>query len=150
RQLPCPPRCLASAHFFFAPRTTACHDFLFPGSGGGGSVTVMAVEKKLRVATWNCFGAPVTIDGFFSGKPFWPERLEARKVIETLGSFDVVCIQENFVERVRSSLERVRDEAGFTDLWFDPMGPDLDDGTFSGGGLAILSRWPLSASFLRL
>src|SRR5262249_48479136 len=106
--------------------------------------------ERIRIATWNCFGAPVSADDFFSGRPFWPERLESRALIETLASFDIVCIQENFVERVRQSLERVRDLAGFAVLWFDPMRPALDDGTFSCGGLAIPCRWGMRTRFLRL
>jgi endonuclease/exonuclease/phosphatase family metal-dependent hydrolase len=105
--------------------------------------------ESIRIATWNCFGAPVSADDFFSGRPFWPERFESAAVIETLSTFDVVCIQENFVDRVRTALDRVRELADFAELWFDPMGPDPEDGTFSGSGLAILSRWPLRAVFQR-
>src|SRR4051794_40405810 len=101
--------------------------------------------EHLRIATWNCFGAPTSADDFFAGRPFWPERLESRAVLETLADYDLVCVQENLVERVRESLERLQRAGGFAELWFDPMGPDLDDNTFVGGGLAILSRFPLRA-----
>lgn len=110
----------------------------------------MSRRERIRIATWNCFGAPTTAEDFFAGRPFWPERLESRRVVETLAGFDLVCIQENLVERVRQSLERLRKAAGFAELWFDPMGPDLDDGTFVGGGLAILARFPFAARFVRL
>jgi endonuclease/exonuclease/phosphatase family metal-dependent hydrolase len=124
-------------------------------AGGGGRRGHYAVEimttgpETIRIATWNCFGTPVCADDFFSGRPFWPERFESAAVIETLSAFDVVCIQENFVERVRAALDHVRERAGFTELWFDRMGPDAEDGTFSGSGLAILSRWPLRTVFHR-
>lgn len=106
--------------------------------------------EVVRLATWNCFGAPQTAEDFFAGRPFWPERLVASEVAHALGGYDVVCIQENLVDRVRDSLERLRREAGFAELWFDPMGPDPRDNTFVGGGLAILSRWPLRVRFERL
>lgn len=107
-------------------------------------------RERVRIATWNCFGAPTCADEFFAGTPFWPQRLESPTVTAALADFDVVCIQENLVDRVRESLERLQRAAGFAELWFDPMGPDLDDGTFVGGGLAILSRFPLRARFARL
>jgi endonuclease/exonuclease/phosphatase family metal-dependent hydrolase len=107
------------------------------------------LPDSIRIATWNCFGTPVCADDFFSGKPFWPERFESAALIEALSGFDVVCIQENFVDRVRAALDRVRERAGFAELWFDAMGPDPEDGTFSGSGLAILSRWPLRTVFQR-
>lgn len=105
--------------------------------------------ERIRIATWNCFGAPPTADDFFAGRCFWPERLTSRSVIETLRGYDVVCVQENLVAGVLASLEHLRREAGFSELWFDPMGP-ADDGTFCGGGLAILSRWKLDVRFERL
>lgn len=105
---------------------------------------------RIRIATWNCFGAPPTAEDFFAGRPFWPERLVSRAVVETLATYDIVCVQENLVDRVRESLEELQRAAGFTELWFDPMGPDLTDGTFVGGGLAILSRWPIRVRFERL
>lgn len=114
------------------------------------SAALLQKREHVRVATWNCFGAPPTADDFFEGRPFWPERLESRAVIETLTMFDIVCVQENLVARVRASLERIQREAGFLELWCDPMGPDLEDGTFAGGGLAILSRFPMRVRFQRL
>jgi len=102
------------------------------------------------VATWNCFGAPPTPDHFLEGRCFWPERLEAREVRETFAGYDIVCVQENLVPCVRESLERLRRAAGFAELWCDPMGPDPDDNTFVGGGLAILSRFSLQVRFVRL
>src|SRR6185436_12441009 len=94
---------------------------------------------RLRIATWNCFGAPTSADEFMAGRPFWPERLEAPEVFAALAEHDVVCVQENLMPRVRESLDRLQRAGGFAELWFDPMGPDMDDGTFVGGGLAILS-----------
>lgn len=104
----------------------------------------------VRIATWNCFGVPHSLEDFAAGRPFWPERLVSPEVVRALGELDVVCIQENLVDRVRQSLEYVRDAAGFSELWFDPMGPDGPTETFVGGGLAILSRFPLDVSFARL
>jgi endonuclease/exonuclease/phosphatase family metal-dependent hydrolase len=106
--------------------------------------------ERIRIATWNCFGAPPTAEDFFAGRPFWPERLVSRAVVETLASYDIVCVQENLVDRVREALEQLQRAARFSELWFDPMGPDLEDGTFVGGGLAILSRWPIRVRFERL
>src|SRR5687768_11253672 len=96
------------------------------------------MRQLLRIATWNCFGAPPTAEDFFAGRPFWPERLTAEKVVGTLSEYDIVCVQENLLDGVRQRLEQLRRAAGFAEIWFDPMGPDADDGTFVGGGLAIL------------
>ncbi|HVY48756.1 MAG TPA: endonuclease/exonuclease/phosphatase family protein [Minicystis sp.] len=104
----------------------------------------------VRIATWNCFGAPTNADDFFAGRPFWPERLDAREVVETLAAYDVVCVQENLVSGVCERLERLREAAKFAALWFDPMGPDAEGATFVGGGLALLSRFPIRATFERL
>jgi endonuclease/exonuclease/phosphatase family metal-dependent hydrolase len=59
-------------------------------------------------------------------------------------------VQENLLDGVRARLEHLKEAAGFAELWFDPMGPDLEDGTFVGGGLAILSRWAIDVRFVRL
>jgi endonuclease/exonuclease/phosphatase family metal-dependent hydrolase len=111
---------------------------------------MMTSRLPIRIATWNCFGVPHSAEDFFAGIPFWPERFQSQMVSETLGGYDIVCIQENLVDHVRESLERLRKQAGFAELWFDPMGPDPDDGTMAGGGLAILSRWPITTRFTRL
>jgi endonuclease/exonuclease/phosphatase family metal-dependent hydrolase len=105
---------------------------------------------RVRLATWNCFGAPQSLEDFLSGQPFWPERLEAPAVLATLSGYDIVCIQENLVDRVRTSLEVLRAAGGFPELWFDPMGPCGESKTFVGGGLAILSRFPVTARFVKL
>jgi endonuclease/exonuclease/phosphatase family metal-dependent hydrolase len=99
--------------------------------------------ERVRIATWNCFGVPHSLADFAAGRPFWPERLVSSEVVRALSEFDVVCIQENLVDGVRESLERVKEAAGFAHLWFDPMGPDGPSGTFVGAGLALLSRLPL-------
>lgn len=98
---------------------------------------------RIRIATWNCFGAPQNLEDFLAGRPFWPERLEEPAVLATLSGYDIVCIQENLVDRVRASLEALQVVGGFAELWFDPMGPCGETKTFVGGGLAILSRFPL-------
>src|SRR5687768_7970365 len=90
---------------------------------------------RVRIATWNCFGAPQSLEDFLSGRPFWPERLEDPAVVATLAGYDIVCIQENLVDRVRVSLEALQVAAGFSELWFDPMGPCGQSKTFVGGGL---------------
>jgi len=105
---------------------------------------------SVRLATWNCFGAPQSLEDFLEGRPFWPERLAAPSVIEALSCFDIVCIQENFVGGVHERLEALRIAGGFSDLWHDPPGPDRDDKTLVGAGLVILSRFPVEARFLRL
>jgi hypothetical protein len=108
------------------------------------------MRERVRIATWNCFGVPPSAEDFFAGNPFWPERFDSKALLSELACHDVVCIQENLLEGVRARLARIQADAGFTELWFDPMGPDLEDGTFVGGGLAILSRFPLSVRFVRL
>ncbi|MCC6551896.1 MAG: endonuclease/exonuclease/phosphatase family protein [Polyangiaceae bacterium] len=108
------------------------------------------MRERLRIATWNCFGVPPSIEDFFSGNPFWPERFESRALVEALSSHDVVCVQENLLEGVRARLEGIRAAAGFAELWCDPMGPDAADNTFVGSGLAIFSRFPVSVRFSRL
>jgi endonuclease/exonuclease/phosphatase family metal-dependent hydrolase len=105
---------------------------------------------RVRVATWNCFGVPQSFEDFARSRPFWPERLVAPDVVRALAEHDVVCVQENMTDRVRESLEHLRDAAGFSSLWFDPMGPDGPTGTFVGGGLAILARLPMEVAFTRL
>ena len=107
-------------------------------------------RDQLRIATWNCFGVPQSFEDFALGRPFWPERLVAPEVVSALSGFDVVCVQENLTDRVRESLEVLAAAAGFEALWFDPMGPDGPTGTFVGGGLAILSRFPIDVRFTRL
>ena len=106
--------------------------------------------ERLRVATWNCFGVPQSFEDFARSRPFWPERLVAPEVVRALAEHDVVCVQENLTDRVRESLEALRDAAGFASLWFDPMGPCGATGTFVGGGLAFLSRLPMTVRFTRL
>jgi endonuclease/exonuclease/phosphatase family metal-dependent hydrolase len=106
--------------------------------------------ERVRVATWNCFGVPCSFEDFALSRPFWPERLVSPEVARALRDYDVVCVQENLTDRVRESLEHLRDAAGFEALWFDPMGPDGPTGTFVGGGLAILSRLPIDVAFTRL
>jgi endonuclease/exonuclease/phosphatase family metal-dependent hydrolase len=108
------------------------------------------MREQIRMATWNCFGVPPSAEDFFAGNPFWPERFASRALIEVLSSHDVVCVQENLLEGVRARLEAIREAAGFAALWFDPMGPDMEDGTFVGGGLAIFSRFPMDVRFIRL
>jgi endonuclease/exonuclease/phosphatase family metal-dependent hydrolase len=110
----------------------------------------MTTPERIRIATWNCFGAPNDADDLLAGTCFWPERIEAQAVADALGRYDLVCIQENFVPRVRQSLTLLQQAARFEHLWFDPMEPDYEDGTFMGGGLAFLSRFPLDARFTRL
>lgn len=110
----------------------------------------MLSPDRIRVATWNCFGAPNDADDLVASRCFWPERLEVQAVAEALGRYDIVCVQENFVPRVRESLTQIQRAAHFEVLWFDPMEPDYDDATFMGGGLAFLSRLPLRARFVRL
>jgi len=105
---------------------------------------------SVRLATWNCFGAPQSLEDFLEGRPFWPERLGSPAVIEALSRFDIVCIQENFVGGVHERLEALRVAGGFSELWHDPPGPDGVDKTFVGAGLVILSRFPLKTRFLRL
>ncbi len=105
---------------------------------------------QIRLATWNCFGAPQSLEDFLEGRPFWPERLTAPAVVETLSRYDIVCIQENFVGGVHERLESLRVAGGFSDLWHDPLGPDGEDKTLVGGGLVILSRFPIQARFFRL
>lgn len=104
----------------------------------------------VRVATWNCFGVPCSFEDFALSRPFWPERLVSPEVVRALAGYDVVCVQENLTDRVRESLEHLREAAGFDALWFDPMGPDGATGTFVGGGLAFLSRLPIDVAFTRL
>src|SRR5262245_53786449 len=98
------------------------------------------MSGPLRLATWNCFGAPPSLEDFLEGRPFWPERMTAPRVLECLSCFDIVCVQENFVTGVRERLEVLRSACGFSEIWIDPMGPDGEDKTLVGGGLAILSR----------
>lgn len=105
---------------------------------------------SVRLATWNCFGAPQSLEDFLEGRPFWPERLLSPSVIEALSGYDIVCIQENFVGGVHERLEALRVAGGFSELWHDPPGPDGVDKTLVGAGLVILSRFPLKARFLRL
>lgn len=108
------------------------------------------MQQQIRIATWNCFGVPPSAEDFFAGTPFWPERLESQALINVLATHDIVCVQENLLDGVRARLEAIRDAAGFASLWFDPMGPDVEDNTFVGGGLAIFSRFPMDVRFVRL
>ncbi len=106
--------------------------------------------NSIRIATWNCFGTPQSIEDFFESRPFWPERLCAPAVIETLRQYDIVCVQENFVEGVRAALVQIQREAEFSELWLDPLGYNAADKTLTGSGLAILSRFPMDVYFEKL
>lgn len=107
-------------------------------------------KNSIKIATWNCFGTPQSIEDFFASKPFWPERLVARAVFETLRQYDIVCVQENFVEGVRAALLQIQREAEFSELWLDPLGYNAEDKTLTGSGLAILSRFPMEVYFEKL
>lgn len=100
---------------------------------------------RIRIATWNCFGAPQNLGDLVSGTPFWAERLDSPELAAAFAAFDVVCIQENFVRRTQRVLERLRSECGFEALWTDSTGFDANGPSVFGSGLAILSRFPIRA-----
>lgn len=108
------------------------------------------MRESIRIATWNCFGVPPTAEDLLAGNPFWPERFESQALARALAEHDIVCVQEHLLEGVRARLDAIRRAAGFSSAWFDPMGPDMEDGTFVGGGLAIFSRFPMDVRFVRL
>lgn len=99
----------------------------------------------IRVATWNCFGLPqVTgvsdLPDILRGSPMWADRLSSAAIPVAFQSYDVVCIQENFVGETLDLVKRIRRVGAFDYLWYDR--PAFDFGATSiGSGLAILSRF---------
>lgn len=96
---------------------------------------------NLRIATWNCFGAPQDAVSLARRRPLAPERLTHPRIAAELGRYDVVCVQECFVDTCVEALNDVRSACGFSELWVDPFRSGGED--IFGSGLAVLSRYPM-------
>ena len=103
------------------------------------------MPERVRVATWNCWGAPGGVYGFLTGTPNAPERLRSQEIARSLRSYDVICIQENFLDKVASFIEEVADLLGM-EVWHDRMLPHVMQKSTYGAGLAILSAQPLDVT----
>src|SRR4051812_2911047 len=86
--------------------------------GRARSEATVLVSDLLRVATWNCWGAPGGLYGFFTGTPNVPERLRSQFIARELAGYDVICIQENFLDKVAFFIEEVADILGM-EVWHD-------------------------------
>ena len=98
---------------------------------------------QIRVATWNCFGAISDFRGFLVNRPRWPSRFLHPTLRSAFQSFDVVCVQENFIPYVTDALEEVASAHGMH-LWHDRHEAHATARSPVGGGLAILSRHRLA------
>jgi endonuclease/exonuclease/phosphatase family metal-dependent hydrolase len=97
---------------------------------------------RVRVATWNCFGVPGGFVGLLTGRPNLPERLRSAPIARALAPYDVICIQENFLDSVSEFVEELADLLDMR-VWHDRMLPEVLERSVFGAGLAILSAQPL-------
>ena len=104
------------------------------------------MPDRIRVATWNCFGVPAGVFGFLFGSPHLPERFRIAQIARALASYDVVCVQESFLDAVAEFFDELADLLGLH-LWHDRMLPHVRERSMFGGGLAILATQPLDVAF---
>jgi endonuclease/exonuclease/phosphatase family metal-dependent hydrolase len=104
------------------------------------------VTDRVRVATWNCFGVPAGVMGWLFGEPHLPERFRSAQIARALAPYDVVCVQESFLDHVSDFFEELAELLGMH-LWHDRMLPHVRERSPFGGGLAILSAQPLDVHF---
>jgi endonuclease/exonuclease/phosphatase family metal-dependent hydrolase len=98
------------------------------------------------VATWNCFGVPAGLAGVMFGTPHVPERFVAEKVAKALEGYDVICVQESFLDAVAEFMGEVAERLGMH-LWHDRSLAHVLDTSPFGGGLAILAPQPIEVVF---
>lgn len=104
------------------------------------------VTDRLRVATWNCFGVPAGVFGWLLGEPHLPERFHTAHIARALASYDVICVQESFLDAVSEFFEELAERLEMK-LWHDRMLPHVRERSPFGGGLAILTAQPLDVHF---
>lgn len=101
---------------------------------------------RFALKSWNCFGAAQNLASFvrWKGAPD-AHRFELSDVKDAVETIDVVCLQEVFLSDAELFFEalghghKLRDE-NRTTFW--PL-------TFGGSGLAVASRFRISASAVR-
>jgi endonuclease/exonuclease/phosphatase family metal-dependent hydrolase len=101
--------------------------------------------SRLRIATWNCFGAAQSARAFLlrEGAPE-RQRFQHQDVAAFLAAADVVCMQELWVDDARALFSRLpfphkAQDDNRTELW--PL-------TIGGAGLGVASRAPIVAQRL--
>ena len=80
------------------------------------------------------------------GEPHLPERLRLGPIARALSGYDVICVQESFLDSVADFLAELADRLGMM-LWHDRMLPHIRERSPFGGGLAILAPQPLDVVF---
>jgi endonuclease/exonuclease/phosphatase family metal-dependent hydrolase len=106
----------------------------------------VAEADRIRVATWNCFGVPSGLYGVLFGEPHLPKRFRIRHIAQALTAYDVICVQESFLDSVAAFFGELAEELDMH-LWHDRMLPHVIERSMFGGGLAILARQPLDVTF---
>ena len=106
----------------------------------------MADGDRIRVATWNCFGVPSGLYGVLFGEPHLPQRFRIAQIARALAPYDVICVQESFLDSVAAFFQELAHDLGMQ-LWHDRMLPHVLERSVFGGGLAILARQPLDVTF---
>src|SRR5437763_15572856 len=96
-------------------------------------------DDRIRVATWNCFGVPSGLYGVLFGEPHLPQRFRLNQIARALEPYDVICVQESFLDSVAAFFRELAEELGMH-LWHDRMLPHVVARSTFGGGLAILAR----------
>ncbi len=104
------------------------------------------MSSRVRVATWNCFGVPSGLLGVVLGKPHHPARFRVEAIARAFGAYDVVCVQESFLDDVATFFHDVADRLG-RHLWHDRQLPHVLARSRFGGGLVIIDTSPLEVSF---
>jgi endonuclease/exonuclease/phosphatase family metal-dependent hydrolase len=104
------------------------------------------VTDRVRIATWNCFGVPAGVFGWLFDEPHLPERFRSAQIARALAPYDVICVQESFIDHVSDFFEELAELLGMN-LWHDRMLPHVRERSPFGGGLAILSPQPLDVHF---
>ncbi|MEO7095023.1 MAG: endonuclease/exonuclease/phosphatase family protein [Polyangiales bacterium] len=98
------------------------------------------------MATWNCFGVPSGLYGVLFGEPHLPKRFRIPQIARALAAYDVICVQESFLDSVAAFFAELAEDLGMH-LWHDRMLPHVVQRSTFGGGLAILAREPLDVTF---
>jgi len=102
---------------------------------------------NLRVLTLNCWGLPDCItkvvyrrykDPKLSGGRLWTTRTERIEAIaKTLNSYDIVCLQEVWIQQDQDALTKICAENGMA------YSHVFSSGMIGSSGLQIISRYPI-------
>lgn len=102
---------------------------------------------NLRVLTLNCWGLPDCItkvvyrrykDPKLSGGRLWTTRTQRIEAIaKTLNSYDIVCLQEVWIQKDQEALTKICAENGM------PYSHVFSSGMIGSSGLQLISRYPI-------